>query len=179
MWDGHTPLIEFSIVRRKRKRGDVYLAVPAVDDAWEPRAATSWEGALVDGLYHAQEFGGDTSPFKGFVMEDGFIGAHRMRAALVVAEMRGRAVGAMSMSGIPLMARVTPAEWARVASEHWTLEGQKVSWPSDSASRKELSKALVKEHTGRTLTDDEADAHLIARWFVWTGGLHAALASQA
>lgn len=51
---------------------------------------------------------------------------------------------------------VNVSEWRRVTAEAWD-----VSWPKDGPACKALAQSLVREHYGREVGEDEADAVLI------------------
>lgn len=45
------------------------------------------------------------------------------------------------------------------------------AWPKKGEDCKPVAQALVREHYGRDVTADEADAVMVGHWFVRTGGL--------
>lgn len=88
---------------------------------------------------------------------------HRMGTARILAEHRGGVLMLWRIAcGGPVVS-VNVNEWRRVAREAWG-----VSWPKDGAACKALAVSLVREHYGREVSKDEADAVLVGVWALRT-----------
>lgn len=98
------------------------------------------------------------------VVESGL--GHHMTTARILAEHRGGVLMLWRLwCGGPVVS-VSPNEWRRVAREAWG-----VSWPKDGDACKALAVSLVREHYGREVSEDEADAILIGHWAIRTRAL--------
>lgn len=89
---------------------------------------------------------------------------HHMTTSRILAEHRGGVLmlWRLASGGGPVVS-VNVNEWRRVAREAWG-----VSWPKDGAACKALAVQLVREHYGRDVTKDEADAVLVGHWALRT-----------
>lgn len=88
---------------------------------------------------------------------------HHMTTARILAEHRGGVLMLWRLHcGGPVLS-VNVGEWRRVAREAWG-----VSWPADSDACKALAVSLVREHYGREVSGDEADAVLVGLWALRT-----------
>lgn len=89
---------------------------------------------------------------------------YHVRSVAMMAWIRGYIAAIADVNGARCI-EVNNSEWTRVASEAWN-----VSWPRDSALRKQLAIKLTLDNFGYDCTnrDDEADAILIGHWAIRT-----------
>ena len=93
--------------------------------------------------------------------------------ALALSAMHGR-VGAWWLATAPErrpMVEVDVNTWRSVVREHLSngkLAARAWSWPKKGEDCKPVAQALVREHYGREVSEDEADAVLVGVWALRT-----------
>ena len=106
---------------------------------------------------------------RGALVYEGGLG-HNMKTARILAEHRGGVLMLWRLNCSGPMIAANVKEWRRVACETWPG----LSWPADRERCKATAVSLVKEHFGRDVSADEADAVLVGHWALRTRAVEVA-----